>query len=349
MQRLARLLALALLAALSAFGGSMMSASVLAQDGPSAEEIRRRVEWVRQLPPDDRAKLKEALARFRAMPAEDRDRLRKKAARVGVERLEGLAGRDLDALEHTRTTLVAEAESILAAIGPERLAGLSDAELAYVRSEAMRGFQRHVQRRVLGLSTYDDLERMPAAEKRARTQESMRKLVDDQFARLPDDEQARIRALPTKDRAAARAQLFAEFRMAETRDFAKIFDRYRLQPFQQMPPEKRAERVRKWQEQARWFAVVRTLREDIVIGDEARRALASLGPAEWARINHEIQQTESMPPLDRRRHLEQLIQRLAGERALDPSRRSDLPPALRRLRERRLLLNPTAPSPEAPR
>lgn len=348
MRRLVRPLAYALLAAVSAVAGSFANRAVLAQDAPTPEEVNRRVEWVRQLPPDERAKLKEALARFRSLPAAERDGLRKKAAKVGPERLEGLAGRDLAALKHSRSGMVAETDAILEAIGRERLSVLADDERAYVRSEAMRGFQRHVQRRLLNLTTYDELEKMPAAEKKARIQDALRRIVEDRLSRLPDDERARLQALAPQEKAAVRVQMFTEYRMDETRDFAKVFDRFRVQPFLQMPAEKRAERVRKWREQARWFAVVRTLKDEVGIGDEARRALASLGPSDWARVNLEVGLSEQDPPTDRRLRLETLIQRLAGERALDPARRGPaVNPLLRSLRERRLMLNGTG-TPEKP-
>lgn len=316
----------------------------LASDGPSADELKRRVEWIRQLPPEEKARLKEALARFRALPAAERDALRNKAAKIGAERLEGLAGRDLPALRSKRKDLNAEIESVFRNIGEPRFEGVSESERAYLRSLALRRFQQHIQRRALGMTSYSQLETLTPEEKRSRMKAALERIVGERIGKMPDEERRRIEALPPKERKAEHGAILAQFRMDETLEFARVFDQQQVRRFQSLPAEKRAEEVRNWRDRNRWFAVSRILKEEIAISDEARRAFATLGPLDWARVAFRVAQTENLPPQERRVEIEREIQQLAGARTLDPGRRNQpLRPGLRYLRERRLLGDGPAP------
>ena len=336
-----------LVLALVALCATLFAGSAFAQEGPGAEEIQRRIQWLRDLPQDQKAKLKAALDRFRALPSADREKLRAKAAKLGPERLDGLSGRDIKALQKSRTTLDAEVDQVMTLLGPERIAAMSPEERAYVRSEAMRGFQRHVQRRLLGMQTYDEWEALSAEARRVRIQEALKRMLIDRMSRLPDDERARILSLSPKDQAAERAQMIAAYRMDQAPEFSRIFERFRLQKFLDRSPADRAADVRKWREKSRWHELARVLKEELGIAEDVRRDLAALGPAEWAKVMYEFQQTESLPLADRKLRLELMIHRLAGERALDRSQRGPrVAPFVRALRERRLL-NGAAPRPPA--
>lgn len=331
-----RSMAAALLAALFVVAGVSRSAA-LAQDAATGDELQRRVQWLRDLPPEERAKLKAKLESFRDLPQETRDKLRRRAAKLGPERLDGLAGRDLRKVASRFASFDVEIDRVMSLLGAEQLAALGPDERAYLRAEALRGFQRHLQRRVLNAPSYDEWERLPREERRARTRLAVRHIVDSRLAKLPDEERARIRALPPKDAAAEEARIFAEYRMDETLEFARIFGRFRVERFVRLSPAERAETVRVWRERSRWPQLLRVLKEDIGIGDDVRRELASLGPGEWAKVMAEVRTTEAMPLEDRRTRIEQTIRRLAGERSLDAeARASRVPRFLERIRERRL-------------
>lgn len=323
------------------------SGAARAQDGSSAEEIQRRVEWLRSLPKADKESLKAALERFRALPSAEREKLRAKAAQVGPERLDGLTGRDIRALKKSRTSLETETEQVLSLIGRERLAAMTPDERAYIRSEAMRGFQRQVQRRILGLRLNSDWEQLSPEERRAQLRDGMRRVIADRESRLSDDERARILALPQKEQAEERRRLFAEFRMDQTLEFSRQFTRFRLDKFLEKPEAERTAEVRRWREKSRWHALARVLKEDLGISEGVRRDLAALGPAEWAKVMYDFQHSEKLSLADRKLAMETMIHRLAGERALDTAPREPrVPPFIRALRERRLM-NGVAPRPPA--
>lgn len=341
MRRIVRAIAAALLVALSA-----ATQSVLAGDGPSEAEVRRRVEWLKTLPREDRERLKQALEKFRSLPEAERDELRRRAARVGAERLDGLSGRDLSALRQWRKNVTTDVDSVFRNIGDARLSGLSDDERAYMRSEAMRGFQRHLQRRVLGVVSYEDVDRLPPDERRKRLREGLDRVVAERFAQAPDEVQATLRTLRPEE---ARGRLLAEFREAETLEFAKIFDQHRIRRFEQQTPEARAKEVGRWREREHWSEAARVLREEIGISDEARRAFAALSPLDKARLVRMVRESEATSVQQRRADIEKAIQRFAGDRTLDSKRRGPMgPPWMERIRERRLMQPLEGPETQKP-
>ena len=337
---------LVLAAVCAVLGGTLVATAVVAQEAISAEEVARRLQGIHDLPPQQKSKLKSALERFHGLPAAERDKLRAKAAKVGAERLDGLAGRDIEKLRHSKVTLDAEVDEIVGSFGAERTAGLTDDERAYLRAEVLRGFQRHLERRLLDMNSYEEVQKLAPAERKALKEAAIRRMVAARVAALPDEEQARLRSLDPAARQAANARLVADFRMDETRPFSTMFERFRLQPFLKATPEERAKLVRKWRESSRWHEVVRFLKQDVGIDEEARRDLAALGPADLARVRFEFEQTESLPVAERKLRLERLIHQLVGERSLAP-RRSDrqVPPFLRFLRERRTMAESAEPAP----
>ncbi|MCE9634229.1 MAG: hypothetical protein K8T90_00860 [Planctomycetes bacterium] len=329
---------LALGVGLAVFSGTLFVGAVVAQEAIGSDEVARRLQWLHELPPEQKAKLKAALERFHGLTSAERDKLRSKAAKVGAERLDGLAGRDIEKLRHSKVSLDAEVDQIVRGFDAARVATLTDDERAWLRAEALRGFQRHLERRLLGLSSYEEVQKLAPAERKAMKETALRRVLSERINALPDEEQARLRALDADGKRAANARLLADFRMDETRSFATMFERWRFQPFVNATPEERAKQVRKWREGSRWHEVVRFLKQEIGIDEEARHDLAVLGPADLARVRFEFEQTESLPIAERRLRLERLIHQIVGERTLD-GRRPDrqIPPFLRLLRERRTI------------
>lgn len=324
-----------LLAVLALVAG--ISASVLAQDGgPSLEERR---EMVKKLSPEERARLKEALERFRKLPAAEQDALRRKAADLGPERLKGLAGRpDAPTLLRKHGILEAEIDRVFSSIDPDRLKGLSDDERTFLRSEALRGFQRFVRIRVLQRTGFRggevELEKMPPAERRKVLEEGWAKIEEETLARLPEAEAARIRSLPPRERREERMRMERAYRDAETLEFSKQFALHRIAVFAAKPPEDRARIVEKWRRRAQWFQAMRVLKEEVGVSEECLRLMAPLPADAWARVLFDVNQHETKPADERRRLVEESIRKVAGDRALDPdlARKG---PVMKFLRERR--------------
>lgn len=320
--------ALAALAALAAGVGS-----AAAQDpGPSLEE---RKAILRALPAEERMRLRAELERFRALPKDEQEALRRKAREIGPERLGGLAGRDVEFLKRRHDALTVEIDRVMEIVGEARLQPFGAEERAYLRAEATRGFQRHVKKRLLFLAGYtrdDQFDGAPHAEKRAALATALDRLEAQQLAPLPDGEQARIRALPARERAAERARLLTEWRMHETLTFSKLFDARRVEEFRRMSPEDRQAQISRWRERSRWFEAKRVLREEIGLREAWLVRLSQLPPAGWARVLFEVRSTEDVAVEDRRLRIEQLIDQLHGRAAIDAT---PVPPLARVLQERR--------------
>jgi hypothetical protein len=305
---------------------------------------------VHALPPDQKAKLRAALGRFRDLPAAEREALRRKAARIGPERLEGLAGRDLARLRTKKAELDRDADRVLASVSPPLLERLSEDERAYLHSEAIRGFQRHLQRRLLSLKTDEELQKLAPEDRRRQFAEARAAIVRKRFEGLPDEERARIQALAPAERRAEVARLFDDVRADEAREFARVFERFRVQKHLALPDAERQRIISRWKAGARWHEAVRLLESEVGIGDSARADLAVLGPRDLARLRFEVEQTGKLPYGERRAHLEDMIHRMAGERSLHPPRRDrPVPPHVRALRERRMSGAPSADGPAAGR
>jgi hypothetical protein len=313
-------------------GAALAAGSARAQDPPSApsavsreEQIRR----IRQLPPEEQRRLKEALERFRALPPAEREALRRKAGEVGIERLGELAGRDFDRLHKKHEALQRELDEIMRLLGgPERLADLTEDERAYVRSEALRGFERHCRLRLLeGVGLAANFDTLLRAEKKER----MDKALDAAFQRLldelPVDEKSRILGLPARDQRQERVRLFAEWRLRETIPFVRKFESFRLLPLLQMPAEKRTALLAK---RVRWFQVMTLLAADG--GDpETMRMLRQLSPDERAQVSLVYEQSQDVAAPERRTRVEDKIRELYGKGSLDTDRPRRPFPVLRDL------------------
>jgi hypothetical protein len=301
-----------------------------AQDAaPSAEESVRRV---RQLPIEEKRRLKEALERFRALAPEQREALRTKARTVGVDRLGELAGRDFDAVRRRHARLQAELEEILRLLGgPERLAALAPEERAYVRAEALRRFQAHCHQQLVERMTQSSpiLGPLSDAERRARTRRGVDAVIDRLVEEKTPEEQTRFRALPPVEQRRERARLIAEWRMRQTPLFATKFDNNVLAKFIEAPREKRREIVGR---HVRWFHLWSLLRADQV-DRETLRMLGQLGADERAHIAMTYEEARATPAAARRARIVDRIRELYGTAAQTPGRAP--PPRLRDiLRER---------------
>jgi hypothetical protein len=339
-----RILRLALALAAAA---ALLAGSALAQEAPTRDEQVRRI---RQLPDEEKARLKQALARFNALPPARREELRKKARDVGTERLGELSGRNFEALRRKHAYLSAEIEQISTLLGgPDRLANFSPEERAYVRAEAMRGFQRHCRQRLLeGAGLAAGFEQAPSSEKRVRMDQAVQAAANKMLEERPPEEQARFRALPAAEQRRERAALLREWRMRETLNFVKRFEGTRLLPLLEMAPERRRAIV---QQRVRWHQLGELLQSDGA-DREAMRMLWQLRADERAQVALVYEQSRDLPPVERRARVEQKIREIYGRAALeaDPSQRQPqrLPEILRDrgLRERRPRAKP--PQDDAP-
>ena len=336
-----------LLSALALAAAALLAAPASAQDAaPSREEQVRRI---RQLPAEEKARLKEALARFNALPAERRDELRKKASDVGADRLGELSGRNFEALRRKHQHLRAEMDEIARLLGgPERLAGFTPEERAYVRAEAMRGFQRHCRQRLLeGATLAAGFEQLPRAEKKARMDRAVQAAATKLLEERSPEEQARFQSLPPAEQRRARAELLREWRMRETLQFVKRFEGMRLLPLLQMAPERRSALV---QQRVRWNQLGGLLHSDGA-DREAMRMLWQLRCDERAQVALVYEQARDLAPVERRVRVEQKIRELYGRAALEDDgaqRQPRLPEILRdrAMRERRQRAKP--PQDDAP-
>jgi hypothetical protein len=340
-----RLLAALALAAASLVAGPTFAQDAPArddQDTPSREEQLRRI---RQLPEEEKARLKEALARFNSLPPERRDELRRKAREVGAERLGELSGRNFEALRRKHQHLRAEMDEIARLLGgPERLASLSPEERAYVRAEAMRGFQRHCRQRLLeGASLAAGFEQLPRAEKKARMDRAVQAAAAKLLEERSPEEQARFATLAPAEQRRERAALLREWRMRETLQFVKRFEGTRLLPLLQMAPERRSALV---QQRVRWTQLGGLLQSDGA-DREAMRMLWQLRCDERAQVAQVYEQSRDLAPVERRARVEQKIRELYGRAALEDDgvqRPPRLPEILREraMRERRQRARPSA-------
>ncbi len=315
---------------------------------PSREERIRRL---RELTPQEKQRLEEALVRFRALPPERREELRHKARAVGVDRLGELAGREFAPLRRRHVALHRELDAILELLGRDRVESLPPQQAAYVRAEAIRGFQRHVRRQLISLmgaqATGGNFDLLDPALRRQRMDESVRKVQDQMLAELPPEERARIAALPPEEQRRERGRLMGEYRMQEAVTFARMFERFRLVPFLSLPEAERAEVVARWAERGRWFEMAGRLRA-AGVSKQALELLAQLRADEWARVQFEADEAARLPPEQRVARIEQSIRELHGRGAMDDDRHRR---PLLRLREmqRRRRLGETPGAPESPR
>ena len=319
------------------------------EDPPTREE---QIQRIRSLPPEEKRRLKEAIARFDALPQAEREALRAKAREVGIARLGELAGRDFEQLKRKHRGMQAEMDEVFRLLGgPERLAGLAPDERAFVRAEATRGFQRHCMQRLLEAERlYAGFEQAPEAEKLSRKSRALEAMAQRLLAEASDEDRARFLALPATAQRVARGKLLAEWRLRETTQFAKKFEG-RLLPILSMPPEKRQALIAK---RVRWFQLSNLLVAD-GIGRDTMRMLDQFRADERAQVGEFYEQGRDLPVAERRARVESKIRELYGKGAVDPSRTQR--PLLRHaemlreraLRERRRTDTPDTPdTPDAP-
>lgn len=307
-----------------------LSVGTLAQDGGPSLDQRR--EAIRRLPQDERERLKAALQRFRSLSPEKQAELRAKAERIGAERLQNLAGRDVSKLRDSHDKFRAELDRIFEALGEDRLAGLSPEERTFMRAEALRGFQRHIKRRVMGFASIEMMERdweaLSPVERKERMESGWRKIEEGALAQMPAAESDRIRALKGPERREARERIFHEFRLAEALEFSKQFDGQRLRPFKAWGPGQREKALSRWKATQLWYDAAKRLTDEVGVDAATIERMAPLPASDWARINFEIRITDDMPADRRRVHLTEFVNRLAGQRAASPPEFRSQAPAL---------------------
>ncbi len=316
-----------------------------AQEGEGGEDaLRDRIELLRTLPADQRERLRAALRRFRELPPARREELRRTAERVGPERLRELADRDLGRLRARHEALEGERREILAQLGgAARFADLTDAERAYLASQCVRNFQKHVRRSLLNIAGPDAMEAfatLPRAEQCQRVKAAVDNVIEHELAALPEAQRAEILALPPAEQRERRLQLLANYRMGLIGSFATIFDAQVVRPFMTKSPEARAADAARWTERGRWFELLRRLR-DLGVSRSALSLLAQLGPEEWGAVHDAFVQNEALPSADRRLALEEAIRAIHGRGATDARPETDARPG--RGRPLRRLLREGAP------
>ncbi len=325
--------------------GLLIGAATGQEPAGREAEIQR----IRQLPADEKRRLKDALARFNSMTPAQRDALRAKARAIGSERLGELAGRDFEKLHSKHATLQREVNEIMRLLGgSERLQSLTPDERAYVRAEAIRGFHRHCRQQLLeDANLAQDFDQFSFAEKRRRFEVAVgvatRKLLEEQS---PED-RARHLALPAAEQRRARADLLAEWRMRETTEFVKKFERFRLFKLLDMPQDERSAELAK---RVRWMQLFGLMQRDGADKDTLRM-LGQLGADERAQVAQVYEQAQDLPVADRRTRTEEKIRELYGRSSFDTERLQRPPPRLRELlrnRERRAP-EPAPPEPQPPR
>ncbi len=169
-----------LLLALLVFVAVAAPAASIARAGDDAGALRRRLEIIRKLPPEEQQRLREALARFRSLPAAEQQKLRRRAARVGPDRLRELVGRNVERLRRRNAALRREREEIVRLLGgAERFAGLSNVERRYLVSLGVRSFQKHIRRSLLDIAGPGEMNafsRLPRTERKAKLEAAVRQL-----------------------------------------------------------------------------------------------------------------------------------------------------------------------------
>jgi len=342
--RVASILLASLVAASALVAGVLSAVPARAQDdGPSLEE-RRAI--VQSLPADEKARLRAALDRFRSLPRDQQEALRKKARAVGPERLGGLAGRDVGALRRRHEVLRTEIDRVMEFLGPERLAAMTPEERDYFRSEAARGFQRHVRRRLLEHSAKrpdTDFEKAPPEERRAAFESALAHLEEQELLRLPDERAAEIRAMPPKERARVRARILADWRMGETLVFARQFDAFRVQKWATLSAEEREKELSRWRTRSRWFQARKVLHDELGLRPASLERLAQLPPMSWSRVLYEVRVTETLPVEERRERIERLVDELYGRAALEGAPVPPLAPRGRGSQRHRAPRTPSSP------
>ena len=293
---------------------AILAGTAGAQDPPTREE---QIQRIRSLPPEEKLRLKEALERFNALPKAEREALRAKAREVGIQRLGELAGRNFEKLHRKHQDVRSEMEEVFRLLGgPERLAGLSPAERAFVRAEATRGFQRHCMQRLLeSARLVAGFEQSPEIEKRSRRNSALEAMAQRLLSEQSEEDRARFLALPAAEQRVARGKLLDEWRLRETAAFARKFEA-RLLPLLSMAPQMRQALIAK---RVRWFQLTNLLVADGVDRD-TMRMLDQLRADERAQVGEFYELGQDLPVAERRARIEAKIRETYGKGAVDPTR-----------------------------
>jgi hypothetical protein len=288
--------------------------SDVAGDRPAKEE---QIQRIRQLPAEEKQRLKSALERFRALPAEKQQALRLKAREIGTARLGELTGRDVPKLRKRHEALQQELAEVWKLLGgPQRVASLTPDERTYMEAESLRGFQRHIRQRILEAAHFSpgDFETLPLAEKRDRlargADAALEKILEEQ-----PDVKTHYLTLSAPEQRRERARLMKEWRLRETVPFAQRFEG-RLLKFMELPADKRQALVARG---VRWLQIALLLHADGVAPETMQR-LGSLRPDERAQVAMVYELNRDKPASDRRALVEQKIQELYGRGSLEDDR-----------------------------
>jgi hypothetical protein len=327
-------------------GAALIAGSARCQDPAAREE---QIQRIRQLPADEKQHLKEALARFNALPETEREALRAKARAVGADRLGELAGRDYAKLKQKHAFVERETDEVLKDLGgPERFAGLTPDERAYVRDMAMRNFQRYCSQRLLESAGLDaGYDKLPPAAKRERGAKAAAAAVQQILDEKTPEEKAAYAAMTPAEQKRERGKAMVEWRLRRTTEFAKRFDNFRLLKIIDMPPE---ERHKLLANQVRWYQIMTLLHTEGVDKDTLKM-LGQLRADERAQVAHVWEQSEDQTPADRMAKVKDKIHELYGASTFDEARLRTPAPRLpeilreraRRERERLPIGMPTLP------
>jgi len=334
-------------------GTGLLLGSARGQEAPGREE---QIQRIRQLPAEEKKRLKDSLDRFNALPAAEREALRTKARAVGTDRLGELAGRDFVKLKQKHAFVERETDEVMKQLGgPERFAGLSPDEQAFVRDMAMRAFQRYCRQRVLESASLDaGFDKLPPAAQRERREKAGAAAIQRILDEKSDGEKAAYAAMTPAEQKRERFRTMIEWRLRQTTDFAKRFDNFRLLKILDMPP---AERSKLLAGQVRWYQLMSLLHTEGVDRDTLKM-LGQLRADERAQVAQVYAEAQDQTPADRTAKVKDKIHELYGASTFDEERMQRPSPRLpeilrehaRRERERRAAVQPPAPpAPTPPR
>jgi hypothetical protein len=313
-----RRLLLALLLAVAALAGPFATPAQADQD--SERILRERIEQIRRLPREEQERLRAALQRFRSKPQAEQRRLRERADEVGKDRLSELAGRDVGRLRKRHSALDRERQEIVRLLGgEERFAAWEPVEKRYIVNLAVRSFQKHVRRTLLDIAGPNEMEafnQLPKGERKAKMGAAVHHLEANLLAAETPESRAQILALPPHEQRRRRRELLAEHRLSLIPSFIGVFERYQVQPFLEMAPEKRRRTAQRWDQRARWFEIRHRLEREVGVSRDVLRMLSELAPEDWARVRDEYDRTAELPAAERRLRLEGEIRAIHGRSAV---------------------------------
>jgi len=322
-------LVLGALAAVACIVASAVPA--LAQGEVSAEELKGRVERIRNLSPEDKSRLKEALRRFRKLPEAERKALRQKARQVGQDRLAGLGHRgglgtrDVPGLVKKHERMENERKAIFQALDfDRRTAHLPKDERKMLRRHAGRQFHHFFKRKILSPNHSPippNFDGWAPAERRARIKEAMRALTTRLISELEPEERAAYRKSSRQEKRRVREGLIAEYRIRMGLEYARNFDNAYFTRYLQTSPQERRKHLEKLNRRARWFEIVRVFDREAGVSKETLRLPRGLHADDWGRLRAHYEDVKDLPAPERRQEVERAIRELHGKAAADDQRK----------------------------